>query len=48
MGYGPQGRKESDMTEATEHALTHWRVVVKRAIVNICVQVFVRMCVFMS
>ena len=48
MGYGPQGRKESDMTKATEHALTHWRVVVKRAIVNICVQVFVWMCVFMS
>ena len=34
MGYGLQGRKELDMTEATEHALTHWSVVVNRAIVN--------------
>ena len=47
MGYGLQGRKELDMTEATEHVLTHWSVVVNRAIVNICVQVFVWMCVFM-
>ena len=22
-GYNPQGRKESDMTEATQHALAH-------------------------
>ena len=47
VGYGLQGRKELDMTEATEHVLTHWSVVVNRAIVNICVQVFVWMCVFM-
>ena len=25
MGYRPQGRKESDMTEATEHAHTCYR-----------------------
>ena len=46
MGYSPQGHKESDMTEATEPALTHYRVVVNRATVSICVYVFVWTCVF--
>lgn len=41
MGYSPQGQKESDMTEMTEHALTQILQMFHPQVVGIETQIYI-------